>query len=258
MVTRYNQMIFDPAVRKLYEGTDFFNVGDWSKSNNARSLPQACADLVKPHIEIISVPRSARPRRVLDVGCGLGACTELIARHFDTAEVLGVNLSYEQLQHARSYHPGANYCVMNATQLALVSESFDCVLSIEAAFHFSPRVEFLRSAHRVLMPGGRLVLSDILFRPVAWTGAWSVPEANFLLSVQAYEAMCRDLGFTVELVQDVTEFTWRGFCRYLRAYTGQREFADQLERAVLAYVMVCLQKPATVALSQAKPPLLNS
>ncbi len=31
LAQRYDAAIFDPSVRRLYGGTDFYNVGDWSE-----------------------------------------------------------------------------------------------------------------------------------------------------------------------------------------------------------------------------------
>ncbi|MEO1368734.1 MAG: methyltransferase domain-containing protein, partial [Acidobacteriota bacterium] len=157
----YDAKILHPETRALYGGGDFYNVGDWSRG--AGELRRACADLVRRHLELADgAGDGPAPRRVLDVGCGLGAGTALIAGAFPGADVLGVNLSRRQVEHARRRYPEAEFRAMDATRLDLPDAAFDVVFSVEAAFHFDTRRTFLREAHRVLRPGGCVVLSDIL------------------------------------------------------------------------------------------------
>lgn len=238
-IATYDKMILHPEMRSLYDGTDFYNVGDWSRG--AATLSQACRDLVERHFD--GPPSHLNVARVLDVGCGLGSGTALIASHYSRAEVVGINISPQQVAHAETYHPEANYRVMDATCLEFPDASFDRIFSVEAAFHFNLRSEFMQEALRVLKPGGSLVLSDILFKTTEHVGQWFVPDGNFVPDIHAYRQLCFDHGYMIETLNDITEATWLGFCRYLRTVDGMLDFAAKLEETIQSYLIVRLVKP---------------
>lgn len=242
---RYDAMILNPVMRELYGGTGYYNVGSWS--GGARTLPEACAALVEQHFRRPCFENVAPGGRVIDIGCGLGQGTTLIAQHFARARVVGINISRAQLSYARAHHPEAAYCLMDATHLALHDASIDAAISVEAAFHFQSRGDFFNSAYRVLKPGARLVLTDILFATNEWAGGWTVPEANALDGLEAYGALCSERGFVIEALEDITASTWLGFCAHLRerAAAGTHALADlaaNLERAASVYLIAQLRK----------------
>ncbi|HUQ27036.1 MAG TPA: class I SAM-dependent methyltransferase [Usitatibacter sp.] len=104
--------------------------------------------------------RWARGRRVLDVACGEGYGSALLARH--AAHVTGVDLSTEAIAHAgRTYAGTANLEFVSAscTQLPLPAASFDVVVSFETLEHIGEQRDFLAEVARVLKPDGVVVLS---------------------------------------------------------------------------------------------------
>lgn len=239
--TRYDEEMLNSSARVLYEHTGYYNVGDWSRG--ATGLPGACADLVLRHVEAARSASDRAPRRILDAGCGLGDGSALVASEVPGARVLGANLSAVQLRLARQRNPGCAWCRMDATRLAIADGSLDWVLSVEAMFHFPPRTAFLKGALRALRRGGVAVVSDLLFRRVEAIGGWWVPEANLGLGIEDYPGLCRGLGFEVVRIEDITEETWRRFCRHLRRFPGRVEAADRLEPALAHYLLAVLRKP---------------
>lgn len=237
---QYDQMILAPAMRALYNETGFYNVGYWADA--PATLGQACQALVAQHLQLVRP--DARPATILDVGCGLGATTALLVQAYPAATVTGINLSARQVAYARQQVPGSLFRVMDAARMDFPPDSFDLLVSVEAAFHFNTRRDFLLEAHRVLRPGGQLIFSDLLLRTTDWVGNWSVPEANWLPDVTTYTRMLDRLPFANQYLMDVTAATWNGFCHHLYQQPGFQQLATGLEASAIAYLLVVLTKTA--------------
>jgi SAM-dependent methyltransferase len=104
--------------------------------------------------------RWAKGLVVLDVACGEGYGSALLARH--AAKVTGVDLSPDAIAHARSEYAGITnleFVAASCTQMPLPDAAFDVVVSFETLEHIAAQEEFLAEVARVLKPGGVLVLS---------------------------------------------------------------------------------------------------
>ncbi|XP_030199200.1 putative methyltransferase DDB_G0268948 isoform X2 [Gadus morhua] len=93
----------------------------------------------------------------LDVGCGSGQGSTLLAKHF--ASVVATDISPAQIEMAVAHAsmPNVTYKLSTAEELPLAAGSVDLVTAM-SAFHWFDRPRFLQEAHRVLKPHGCLAL----------------------------------------------------------------------------------------------------
>src|SRR5579884_4064774 len=111
--------------------------------------PQALADALR---EELSLDGSGR---LLDVGCGPGSLTHLLAPLF--AEAVGVDASAAMLREAeRDAAPNERFVRLLAEELPGGLGSFD-VVTLAQSFHWMDQTSVARALHGMLEPGGALV-----------------------------------------------------------------------------------------------------
>jgi SAM-dependent methyltransferase len=104
--------------------------------------------------------RWAAGKRVLDVACGEGYGSALLAR--SAAHVTGVDVSEQAIAHAKAaYADRGNLELVRAscTALPLPDASLDVAITFETIEHIAEQDAFLDELARVLKPDGVLVLS---------------------------------------------------------------------------------------------------
>ncbi|MGD9559234.1 MAG: methyltransferase domain-containing protein [Oscillospiraceae bacterium] len=85
------------------------------------------------------------PKKVLDVGCGPGNSTAVLARRFPTADILGIDSSADMVAAARTAHPALRFVQADAAgDLSALGAGFDLVFS-NACIQWVPN-------HRALLP----------------------------------------------------------------------------------------------------------
>jgi 2-polyprenyl-3-methyl-5-hydroxy-6-metoxy-1,4-benzoquinol methylase len=111
-----------------------------------------------------------RGKRVLDIPCGMGWGTSLIR---SAATVCGMDIQPEAVAEARRrYGKRIRFETGSMADLAFADGSFDVVTCLEGIEHVPVEVgrAFLRESHRVLAPGGVLLLSSPYCRDRAHSG----------------------------------------------------------------------------------------
>jgi 2-polyprenyl-3-methyl-5-hydroxy-6-metoxy-1,4-benzoquinol methylase len=107
-----------------------------------------------------SLQCTSQERRYLDVGCGNGFITELVAENFD--EVVGIDIEEMRLEDFREHSKErTNFTIlqMSAACIEFPDEFFSMITSFEVIEHVPDLYASVREIARVCKPGGVIVIS---------------------------------------------------------------------------------------------------
>ena len=149
-------------------------------------------------------------KRILDVGAGLGGLAFYLAQHPD-AQVTGLELNPWMVEEAMRRTPATlrgkvDFCAYAPPLLPFADDTFDIVISKGVLVHVHDKYPLFQQFHRVLKPGGQLIINDWL-SPIA--GQWgqklqAMCEAESLTlyahTLSQYEAWLTQAGFAIESV----------------------------------------------------------
>jgi ubiquinone/menaquinone biosynthesis C-methylase UbiE len=134
--------IFRPIFRRQFDQL----AATWEQSRRPDSF-----DPIKAGLDLLPSP----PKRALDVGTGTGGAAFAVAARFPDAKVVGVDLSSEMIDRARSKVVGPfagrlSFQQADASSLPFPPEDFDLVTH-------SNMIPFFDETARVLRPGGHAI-----------------------------------------------------------------------------------------------------
>lgn len=150
------------AVRWVDQRLDLFS------PRGAGLYARIAPSLFRPLYEIVANDiASGTQGVVLDVGTGPGGLAAEIARRCGSCRVIGVDLAPEMLATAeeRAREAGVadrtDFVVADAAALPLGDGSIDAAVSTLSLHHWRDVPAVLRELHRVVRPGGRLLIYDL-------------------------------------------------------------------------------------------------
>ncbi len=165
--------------------------------------------------ELIALLDPQAGTHILDVGSGLGGPARRLAKATG-CRVTGVDLSAEYCTVGNSLNQrlGLDSLVGlqtgDATDLSgFADATFDGAWTIHVGMNIADKQSFYTNVVRVLKPGARFVLFDVLnadngevHYPMPWA---ATPETSFLVTAEQLNAALRSAGLDVVEVRDDTE-----------------------------------------------------
>ena len=163
--------------------------------------------------------------RLIDIGCGLGGASRLIAATYD-CEVTGIDLTEDYCRTATALAQWVGlaekvtYRQADALALPFPDRSFHLAWTQHAAMNIADKKRLYREARRVLKPGGRFALYDVLQGPggpVHFPVPWArEPSISHLVTPEAWRALLEGAGFEVTSWRDTSQAGREWFQRMTR------------------------------------------
>jgi SAM-dependent methyltransferase len=170
---------------------------EWARAGRGEGMEKGHRPVGVQSIERMRVPTDAR---VLDVGCGSGWATRLMAEEASGGRVVGIDISDQMIQLARdssASFANVEFRVASAEAIPFADDEFTHAFSMESLYYYGNMAAALCEIHRVLAPGGLFVsVIDLYLENLPshqWIETLKVPV--HLLGVPDYRAMFEQIGF---------------------------------------------------------------
>ena len=230
----------------MAEHSLYLNLGYWVEATTYDGACQELADLLAQAAGL------GAGDEVLDVGFGFADADLFWMERYAPARIVGLNITPMQVQVARrrvaerGWQDRIDLQEGSATRMSFAEAHFDKVMALECCFHFDTREDFFREAFRVLRPGGRLAVADILPLPVPnkslfvrlgeYLGRafWQIPAVN-LYPKEDYLVKLATAGFENVRVRSIREQVFEPFARYARGRLQEPEIKQRMHPLVRAF-----------------------
>jgi ubiquinone/menaquinone biosynthesis C-methylase UbiE len=125
---------------------------------NRNAILRSLSTGTNPEQAAFDAVAELKPKRVVDIGCGLGELGERFAKELG-AEVWGIDISPRMVELARAR--GVDAQIGDAERLPFGDDSFDCAFAGWVLYHVPNLTQAISECARVLTKDGTLVAASV-------------------------------------------------------------------------------------------------
>lgn len=162
----------------------------------------------QPAIDLVNRIYLERPKKILDVGCGPGNSSQVLAQRYPDADVLGIDSSPAMIEAAKAQHPNIRFMQCDASiNLHTLDRNFDIVFSNACIQWIPDHNALLKNMMCLLKPGGVLAVQTPMnyqepihqiIRQISanhkWSSKFKKPRVFYNLTQSEYYDLLSDIA----------------------------------------------------------------
>ena len=231
-------MFTNDEIIKYYDLTEFHYRLHWNLEKS-QSLHYGYWDASTKnfHEALLNINRVLASRagihendHVLDAGCGIGGSSLWLAKNIG-CKVTGIALNEKQLETGRRLAKQehldelVHFQQEDFTSTTFDAGSFDVIWAIESVCHAENKIDFLKEAHRLLKPGGRLIMCDYFKKQGLsvndahiinrWINGWAIDDIPV---IGEFVGQAEEVGFKNLVTENSNNAILRSSKRMAKAF----------------------------------------
>lgn len=113
----------------------------------------------QPAIDLVNRIHIGNPKKILDIGCGPGNSTQVLAQRFPNAYILGIDKSSNMIETAKKDYPNLEFKICDVDKdLSILDNDFDVVFSNACIQWIPNHNKLLKNMIGLLKPNGILAV----------------------------------------------------------------------------------------------------
>lgn len=154
-------------------------------------------DITRQMIDLMKVDAHDN---VMDLGCGVGWATRVLAQKASRGLVLGIDLSDRMIIQARTEYrnpPNALFLVADAARIPCTENFFNALLSVESIYYYPDLEGVFSEIFRILRPGGKTFFLINYYKENVHSHSWAkyIDIPVHLLGAEDYVSLLSQAGF---------------------------------------------------------------
>jgi SAM-dependent methyltransferase len=212
----------------------------WADSGKGESMEHDHWPITRPALEMMRIEPD---ENVIDVGCGAGWLSRILARGVPEGRVVGMDISDEMIHRAREASvefENLVFVVGAVHDIPWEPNFFQKAISVESSYYWPDPAKGLREIHRVLGEGGSAWIVINYYRDNPHCHQWGemLKIPTHLLSAEEWARLFRDAGFANVAHQRIPDPTPNPEVYTGRWFRDAKQLADfRREGALLVHGM---------------------